>query len=120
MTKAEILKKGKEKQVELCNEFITFVKTEGFVETTDKVGNFSTKMPVFYKKVSENVFLVFNIPTFDNIKKNGFCADFWKVIAKSESEFLNSKLENKNLIDIRLGFILERDLSLYKHELSKN
>ena len=120
MTKAEILKNQKEKQVELCNEFIAFVKNEGFNETIDKVGNFSTKMPLFYKKVSENVFLAFNIPTFGNIKKYGFCADFWKVIAKSESEFLISKLENKNLIDLRLGFTLERDLNLYKHELSTN
>lgn len=119
MTKAEIIKREKEKQVELYNEFITFTKTEGFIETIDKVGNFSSKKPVFYKKVSEKNFLVFNIPTFGNIKKYGFCSDFWKVIAKSESEFLNSRLENKNLIDLRLGFTLERDLSLYKYELSK-
>ena len=119
MTKAEIIKNQKEKQVELCNEFINFVKNEGFIETIDKVGNFSTKMPLFYKKVSESVFLAFNIPTFGNIKKYSFCADFWKVIAKSESEFLNLKLENKNLLDLRLGFNIERDLDIYKAELSK-
>lgn len=120
MTKSEILKNLKEKQVDLCNEFITFVRNEDFIETVDKVGNFSTEMPLFYKKVSENVFLAFNIQTFNNIKKYGFCADFWKVLAKSESEFLISKLENENLIDLRLGFTLERDLNLYKNELTKN
>ncbi|OOB83654.1 hypothetical protein BZL53_00775 [Flavobacterium columnare] len=119
MTKAEILKNQKKKQVELCNEFITFVKNEGFIETVDKIGNFSTKMPLFYKKVSESIFLAFNIPTFDNIKKYNFCADFWKVIAKSENEFLNLKLENKNLIDLRLSFSIERDIDLYKAELTK-
>ena len=119
MTKAEILKNQKEKQVEICNEFITFVKNEGFIETVDKVGNFSTKMPLFYKKISENVFLAFTIPTFGNIKKYGFCADFWKVVAKCESEFLNLKLEKKNLLDLRLGFNLERDLKIYEEELSK-
>ena len=119
MTKAEILKNQKEKQVELCNEFIAFVKNEGFIETIDKVGNFSTKMPLFYKKVSENVFLAFNIPTFGNIKKYDFCADFWKVVAKSKSEFLNLKLENTNLLYLRLGFNLERDLKIYEEEISK-
>lgn len=118
MTKAAILKNHKEKQIELCNEFIAFVKNEGFTEAVDKVGNFSTKMPLFYKKVSENIYLAFHIPTYGNIKKYDFCADFWKVIAKSESDFLTSKLENKNLIDLRLGFSLERDLNLYKQELS--
>ena len=119
MTKAEIIKNQKEKQVELCNEFITFVKNEGFIETIDKVGNFSTKMPLFYKKLSENVFLAFNIPTFDNLKKYDFHADFWKITVKSEKDFLNSKLEDKNLKDIRLSFKLDRDLDLYKQELTK-
>ena len=73
-------------------------------------------MPVFYKKVSEDIFLVFNIPTYSNIKKYGFHADFWKVIAKSDSEFLASKIEDKNLTDLRLSFHLERDLSLFKEE----
>ena len=118
MTKAEILKNQKEKQVELCNEFIAFIKNEEFIETIDNVGNFATKMPLFYKRVSENVFLTFNIPTFSNIKKYGFHADFWKVNAKSEEDFLNSKLENKDLIDLRLSFNIERDLDLYKKTLS--
>jgi hypothetical protein len=118
MTKAEILKRMKEKQAELYNEFIDFTKNEGFIETIDKVGNFPSKTHVFFKKISENHYLVFNIPPFGNIKKYGFCADLWKVIAKSESEFINSKLENKNLIDLRLGFNLERDLNLYNETLS--
>ena len=118
MTKVEILKNQKEKQVELCNEFITFFKNEGFIETVDKVGNFAIKMPLFYKRVSESVFLAFNIPTFSNIKKYGFHSDFWKVIAKSEEIFLNLKLENKDLIDLKLSFNIERDLELYKKTLS--
>lgn len=118
MTKAEILKNQKEKQIELYNEFIIFVKNEGFIETTNKIGNFSTGITHFYKKVSENIFLIFNIPTFGNLKKNGFCVDFWKATAKSENDFLNLKFENKNLIDLRLGFDLERDLNFYKEVLS--
>lgn len=119
MTKAEILKIERQKQQDRCDRFISFIKNEGFIETVDKVGSFASKMPVFYKKVSEDIFLVFNIPTYSNIKKYGFHADFWKVIAKSDSEFLASKIEDKNLIDLRLSFDLERDLNLFKEELTK-
>ncbi|MCL9807171.1 hypothetical protein NAT51_16680 [Flavobacterium amniphilum] len=119
MTKTEILKLHKEKQIELCDKFIAFVKNEGFIETVDKIGNFSIKMPLFYRKLSDNVFLAFNIPTFDNLKKYDFHADFWKIIANSEKDFLDSKIEDKKLIDLRLSFKLERDLDLYKEEISK-
>lgn len=119
MTKTEILKLHKEKQIELCDEFIVFVKNEGFIETVDKIGNFSMKMPLFYRKLSDNVFLAFNIPTFDNLKKYDFHVDFWKIIANSEKDFLDSKIEDKNLTDLRLSFKLERDLDLYKEEISK-
>lgn len=119
MTKAEILRNQKEKEVELCNEFISFIKNEGFIETIDKVGSFAVKMPLFYKRVSETVFLAFNIPTYGDIKKYGFHADFWKINANSEENFLNSKLENKDLKDLRLSFNIERDLELYKNTLSK-
>lgn len=117
MTKIESIKRHKEKQVELCNEFIDFLRAEMFIETTDKVGNFSLKMPLFYKRLSENTFLAFNIPTFDKLKKYDFHADFWKVTAVSEKQFLEYKLESKCLKDIRLSFKLERDLDLYKNEL---
>lgn len=112
-------KREKEKQQELCDIFISFVRNEGFIEKVDKVRNFAPNMPLFYKRVSEEVFLVFNIPTFGNIKKFGFVADFWKVFAKSESDFLNAKMEDKKIIGLRLSFNLEDDLNLYKDELLK-
>ena len=119
MRKTEIRKIEYEIQKKLCNEFISFMKNIGFNETKDNQRNFYAEMPVFYKKVSENIFLVFNIPTFDNIKQCGFHADFWRVIANSEVDFLNSKIDDKNLIDLRLSFNIDRDLSLYLKELSK-
>ena len=70
-----IFKKNKEKQIELCEKFSDFLKKEGFIETTDRIGNFALKMPLFYKKTSENSSLAFNFPNFNNEKKYGFTAD---------------------------------------------
>ncbi len=119
MKKTEIIKRNKEKQIEYYNEFIEFVKHEGFIETIGQTGCFSENVPVFYKKVSENIFLAFNIPFYKKIKDLGFCADFWRINAKSENEFIKSKVKSENLIDLRLGFSLERDFDFYNEELSK-
>ena len=112
-------KREKEKQQERCNYFINFIKNEGFKEKLDDAGNFAKNMPLFYKRVSENTFLVFNIPTFDNIKRDNFHADFWKVTASSEIEFLNAKLKDDKCETVRLSFDLEKDIELYKNELLK-
>ena len=119
MTKVEILKREKEKQQERCDKFLNFIRNTDFIETTDKVGNFGLNLPLFYKKVSENTFLAFSIPTFKNVKKYGFHADFWKIIAESENEFLINRVESRNLIDLRLSFDLESDIEIFETELSK-
>lgn len=119
MTKIELLKIESKKQQDLCDKFISFMKSESFIETTTNVGGFASNMPVFYKKVSESVYLVFNIPFYTNKNKISFQTDFWRAIAKSELEFLKQKIEDDNLIDLRLGFDLNRDLSIYKEELLK-
>ena len=120
MNKLDRIKKLRNKEIELYNEFMKFIKNEKFIETKDKFGFFGpTKSPVFYKKVSENIYLVFNIPWFTKFNKHRFEADFWKVIAPSEKEFLNLKIEDKNLFDLKFSFNLEKDLNFYKEEILK-
>ncbi len=120
MTKAELLRRQKEKDQkdaqEKYGDFIIFMENEGFIETIDKVGNFAEKMPMFYRKISEEIYLVFNLPTFSNIKKYGFHADFWKVFVKSRNELLTEMLGDKNKIFLMASFDLERDSDLYKSE----
>lgn len=123
MTKAEILRRQKEKDKkeaqEKYDDFIIFMEKEGFIETIDKVGNYAQKMPMFYKMMSEEIYLVFNIPTFGNIKKYGFHADFWKVFVKSRNELLEDIIIEKNKVFILPSFDMERDLEVYRNELSK-
>lgn len=123
MTKAEILKQYKEKfkreAQEKYSEFIIFMESDGFIETIDTIGNFALKQPMFYKKISEEIYLVFNLPVFNLIKTQGFHADFWKVYAKSETELLKKLIpENKKLF-LMPSFDLKRDSELYKQERSK-
>jgi len=123
MTKAEMLKQYKEKfqreAQEKYSEFIIFMKSDGFIETIDTIGNFALKQPMFYKKISEEIYLVFNLPVFYLIKTQGFHADFWKVYAKSETELLKKLIPENNKIFLMPSFDLKRDSELYKQERSK-
>jgi hypothetical protein len=120
MNKLERIKKLRTKEIDLYNEFMKFIKNEQFIETKDKFGFFGpTKSLIFYKKVSEKVYFLFNIPWFTTFNKHKFEVDFWKVIAQSEKEFLDLKIESKNLFDLKFSFNLEKDLNFYKEELLK-
>lgn len=123
MTKAEMLKQYKEKfqreAQEKYSEFIIFMESDGFIENIDTIGNFALKQPMFYKKLSEEIYLVFNLPVFYLIKTQGFHADFWKVYAKSETELLKKLIPENNKIFLMPSFDLKRDSELYKQELSK-
>jgi hypothetical protein len=119
MNKREILQNLKLREQEKEAKFMEFMKTEGFTQTIDKTNNFQTNMPLFYRKVSENQFLVFNIPFFNKVKEAHFEIDFWKITAKSEEEFLTFKVLDENLITLLLGFEMEKHLGLYKKIISE-
>jgi hypothetical protein len=95
------------------NEIIQFLKSEGFIETKGKGGNFSKDCPLFYKKIKENRFLVFNNPFHDD-KNLSSTFDFWKIKAHSEKEFLQDK--KVNITKIKLEFDLGKDIELYRGE----
>ena len=96
---------------------LEFLKEENFEETIDSIGNFALQKPLFYKRLSKNQFLVFNQPFID-IKTNDSVFDFWSVNADSEEKFLQKKLNEKDLIDLRLGFDLGRDIKLYSEKIT--
>jgi hypothetical protein len=92
-----------EKQALRRDSFYRFMKNESFTEAIGKNLNFANDMPLFYKRIGGNKFLVFNIPYFGKIKGRFFEADFWRVNVKDEKDFLNKKLDRKMYQDIILG-----------------
>jgi hypothetical protein len=120
MNKNEFFEKIKLREEQKKEYFYRFLIAEGFTETLDEIGNFKTKTPLFYMQVTENKFLVFNIPFYGKIKTATFQSDFWLVTAISEKEFLKHKLLNENLENILLGFDLDNNMDLYDAQLSKN
>lgn len=97
------------------NEMLDFIKSEHFNETIDVIGNFATNKPLFYKRVGSREFIAFNQPfTDDNSRDAVF--DFWLIKVNSEEYFLNKKLNDGELIDLCLGFDLQRDIYLYKEK----
>jgi hypothetical protein len=116
MNKNEVLEKIRLREEEKKNFFIEFVQAEKFNEEIDKVGNFAKNMPIYYRQVSENKFLVFNIPFYGKVKNASFYTDFWEITALSEKEFLNHKLLNENLKNVLVGFDLRKDIELYKSQ----
>ncbi len=95
------------------DKIIEFLKNEDFIETKGKGGNFIIDCPLFYKKVNDNKFLIFNNPFYDG-KNNSSTFDFWKINCKSEKEFLQPK--KVNITQVKLEFNLTEDLELYKRE----
>jgi hypothetical protein len=50
----------KYKRIHTNLQMLKFLKDEGFSETIDKAGNFTSDKPLFYKRINENSFLVIN------------------------------------------------------------
>ena len=111
MTKREILQQLRKREEQRKIDFISFMKNEGFTETIDKIGNFQTDMPLFYKKVADNNFFIFNIP-YDKVKNASFQADFWVINANSKNDFLLNSNEY-NSQHVLFGFELETNIDLY-------
>ncbi len=93
-------------------EMYTFLKNNNFKEDVDKIGNFSLEKPIFYKRLTGNTFLIFTRPFFTK-KNNDQTFDFYKVKVRKEKSFLKEKLDSYSLVNLRLGFNLERDIDLY-------
>lgn len=108
-TKKKSTQLNSEQQEYLFN-FKRFAHSEGFTETSSKAGNFNVGTPIFYKRVADDKFLVFNIP-FKEVQKQ-FYVDFWIINTESKNNFLVRKVDDKKLQDIRLGFTME-NIGLY-------
>jgi hypothetical protein len=116
MNKREILAKIKLREEKKRKSFIEFAQAEKFNENIDKVGNFAKNMPIYFRQISENKFLVFNVPFYGKVKNASFQTDFWEVTALSENEFINERLLDENLKTVLLGFDLEEDIELYNSQ----
>jgi len=95
------------------NEIIEFLKAENFIEAKGKGGCFEKDCSLFYRKVKENKFLIFSNPYNDG-KNNSPTFDFWKINAHSEIEFLQDR--KSNIINIKFGFELEKDIESFVRE----
>lgn len=96
-----------------------FLVEQGFTEAIDSVGNFHTDSPLFYKRLDEMRFLVFNSP-YTEVKMKYATYDFWIVHGKTSREFLKKKILKERKIEVRLGFNIERDMALYLKETMGN
>jgi len=97
------------------NELLTKFEEWSFSKTIDKINSYSSKNPpLYYKKVADNKFLVFNHWNTNTKHTDGF--DCWIATYNNEKQIgLKKPLELK---DIRLGFRLERDYSLIQDFLN--
>lgn len=84
-----------------------------FKSTVDKIGTFCINNPLYYKKVGENKYLIFNHFNSKNKNNDGF--DSWLATYSTENQ-IGSK---KPLLieDIRLNYILDRDFELIENYL---
>lgn len=99
-------------------EMLLFLKSEGFTESIDKIGNFCKNCPIHYKRIADDTFLIFNNP-FQDEKHDSTNFDFWKIRSYSERDFLAKTTTNQTLIIP--GFHLDRDIELYgKEKVSVN
>lgn len=102
-----------EVQTRLFNDFKTFVLAEGFIEAVDTCGNFALGKPLFYKKVSEKVHLIFVVPTYNDFEQYGFNVDFWKVRTSTSDSYLKSNVKSSDVVDLCLNFTLKQHMGLY-------
>lgn len=96
------------------DETIKLLINHGFIETTDRIGNFYEGGLLFYKKISSKKFLIMS----SNIKgtqRYKHIFDFWKMECKSEKDFLKKK--NTSLMQIVLGFDHKKNKELFLKEL---
>lgn len=98
-------------------EMLDFLQHEQFVETIDQIGNFAPNKPLFYKRLSSSEFLAFNQPSTKERKCNS-TFDFWRVKVDSESQFLSRKLDRNELVGLKTGFVLDRDINIYNLEVN--
>lgn len=85
--------------------FKRFMQIEGFTETTSKSGSFRLGTPIFYKRISIDTFLVFNIP-YMGVQKS-FYADLWLFNTSSQKNSVLKEADETNMLDIRLGLSLK-------------
>ena len=96
-------------------EMTEFIAEEKFIETNQLFGIFFSKNDkVFYKQMSENLFLLLNYQNW-NSDKNQPTYNLYKVNAKNNTELY--KKRNNEIMNIILSFDLNRDLELYKAEI---
>ncbi|OFX51735.1 MAG: hypothetical protein A2066_10950 [Bacteroidetes bacterium GWB2_41_8] len=89
-------------------QLLTKFEEWGFKKTIDNVDSDNT--PLYYKKVSEDKYLVFRHYYFENKKRDGFDCS----ISTFAKESLIGKKQSLKIQDIKLGFIFERDINLIR------
>jgi len=99
----------------LKNEMIDFLNRQEFTKTIEKIGNYEKGMPIYYKKVSSNTYLL--VIMFDYKRKGTTTTfDLFKVSAKSEKDLLCK--QDDDIKTIKLGFNLKRDFKLFENEIN--
>jgi hypothetical protein len=84
----------------------------GFSKIIDSISYYSSNTPtLYYKRIAEEKFLVFNHWNVNSKYTNGF--DSWVATYRNETH-IGTKKPNGHQ-EIRLGFQLERDYNLIKH-----
>lgn len=114
MTKNEFLKNLKIREEDKKYEFLKFMKNENFIESINHFGFFPDKSQLFYKRVSNDKFFLFNIRFDGRLKNSRFNSEFWTVNTNTEKNFLKNILDENDYDEILLGFELENDLEVYK------
>ncbi|RYJ44268.1 hypothetical protein NU09_0878 [Flavobacterium beibuense] len=90
------------------------MQKEGFKEAIDTKGNFEKGMPLFYKRIKESTFIIFNVPYYGKEKNADFQTDLWLVECTSANLFLKHSITDGIRRLILLGFELEKHLEIYK------
>jgi len=86
-----------------------------FCKTIDTIGTFCKNNPLYFKNIGNNGYLIFNHFNLKKKAKNdGF--DCWHATYYNQESI--GKKQPLNIKSIRLGFNLERDISLIKNEIN--
>lgn len=111
--KKDFMENFKEREEQNEYEFGKFIRNNGFKETKIKHGNSESDLVLFFRKISENIFFVFNIP-YPKVKNKTFKSDFWLVEASSENEFMKKLKFDENWKELKIGFELNNDYDYYR------
>ncbi len=109
MSKKQIIASVDRKQSDDELELYKFLDIENFTESKDKLPFFNSKAKIFFKKINNSFYLVFEVMA----KKRSLDAHnaaFWIV----ESTDLKKVVDEKCYVDILLGFDLDRDREVYQ------